>query len=76
MLNMKVAVLDLYLLVFLLFDPCVRALKGKKTMEYIESEELEGSGIILIPSNGQYDSVILWFHGLGELQINTNLSFS
>eukprot|EP00604_Paraphysomonas_vestita_P004018 CAMPEP_0174824014 /NCGR_PEP_ID=MMETSP1107-20130205/29754_1 /TAXON_ID=36770 /ORGANISM="Paraphysomonas vestita, Strain GFlagA" /LENGTH=185 /DNA_ID=CAMNT_0016049071 /DNA_START=72 /DNA_END=626 /DNA_ORIENTATION=- len=35
-------------------------------MESIEFEDNDGGGIIITPSDGQYDSVIFWFHGLGD----------
>lgn len=66
---MKVVLIAIILLFEGLF--LVFSFKHKK-MESIEFEDNDGGGIIITPSDGQYDSVIFWFHGLG----NSFLSFS
>jgi hypothetical protein len=35
-------------------------------MNLIETDQLEGEGIIITPKDGNYDNVVFWFHGLGQ----------
>lgn len=35
-------------------------------MNLIETDSLEGDGIILLPKDGLYENVVFWFHGLGD----------
>jgi hypothetical protein len=35
-------------------------------MNLIETDQLEGEGIIITPKDGNYENVVFWFHGLGQ----------
>eukprot|EP01035_Chromulina_nebulosa_P018200 gene18200-23862_t len=35
-------------------------------MEVINHDSLGGRGITIVPSSGEYNTVLLWFHGLGD----------